>query len=173
MNQQRRYIVDILFVLTLFGVFTLSALVLVTVGSDVYKNTVNSMHSNYELRTSTSYITEKIRQNNYVSEQNGGIKAVTLENTTALCLPKTVDQTTYCTYLYCYDGYLKELFINSDISIGGSMLAAGQNIMELSSMEISEEDNGLLSIELIFDDAAAQKIYVNTCSRKGDIDGAF
>jgi hypothetical protein len=132
------------------------------------------MHSNYELRTSTSYITEKVRQNNCADDQNGGIKLVTLEDTTALCLPKTIDQTTYCTYLYCHDGYLKELFTNADTSsIGGSMLDAGQNIMELSSMEITEEDNGLLTIELFYNDAASQKIYVNTCSRKGDSDGTF
>ena len=39
-NQEKHFIVDILFVLALFGVFAVSALALVTIGADVYQHTV-------------------------------------------------------------------------------------------------------------------------------------
>ena len=61
-NQEKRHIVDILFVLALFAVFAFSALVLVILGANIYKSTVSSMSRNFESRTAGSYITEKIRQ---------------------------------------------------------------------------------------------------------------
>ena len=62
-NQEKHFIVDILFVLALFGVFAVSALALVTIGADVYQHTVEDMGVNYESRTAVSYILEKVRQN--------------------------------------------------------------------------------------------------------------
>ena len=38
-KQEKHFIVDILFVLALFGVFAVSALALVTIGADVYQHT--------------------------------------------------------------------------------------------------------------------------------------
>ena len=62
-KQERNHIVDVLFVLALFVVFTLSALVLVILGANVYRQTVSYMDENYEARTAYSYLTEKVRQN--------------------------------------------------------------------------------------------------------------
>ena len=55
------HIVDFLFVLGLFFVFAFSALMLILIGSGVYKKTVDRMNENFNLRTTTAYITEKIR----------------------------------------------------------------------------------------------------------------
>ena len=54
MKQEHSFIVDVLFVLALFGVFAISALVLVTIGADVYQHTVQDMSANYEPRTAVS-----------------------------------------------------------------------------------------------------------------------
>ena len=85
MKQQKNFIVDILFVLALFGVFTFSALMLITIGAEVYRRTTSDMSNNYEIRTSVSYITEKIRQNdlscgpeNVTISEFSGINALTL-----------------------------------------------------------------------------------------------
>ena len=61
-TQEKHFIVDILFVLALFGVFAVSALSLVTIGADVYQHTVEDMSVNYDSRTAVSYIMEKVRQ---------------------------------------------------------------------------------------------------------------
>ena len=58
-KQEKHFIVDILFVLALFGVFAVSALALVTIGADVYQHTVEDMGVNYESRTAVSYIMEQ------------------------------------------------------------------------------------------------------------------
>ena len=81
-KQEKHFIVDILFVLALFGVFAVSALALVTIGADVYQHTVEDMGVNYESRTAVSYIMEKVRQNDTADS----IFLTDLENVPALCM---------------------------------------------------------------------------------------
>ena len=60
-TRRDKSIVDMLFLLALFGVFLISALFIVLFGANIYKKTVNDMDANFSARTSVSYITEKIR----------------------------------------------------------------------------------------------------------------
>lgn len=139
-NQEKHFIVDILFVLALFGVFAVSALALVTIGADVYQHTVEDMSVNYESRTAVSYILEKVRQNDTADS----ISLTTLEDTPALCMLSRIEDETYCTYLYFYDGHLKELFIREGTSLGGQILPAGADIMELKDLTFSYVSNDLI-----------------------------
>lgn len=152
MKQKRPFIVDILFVLALFGVFTLSALMLVTIGAEVYRHTVDDMSNNYEARTSIAYITEKIRQNDHLlspdenSEQ--GICISTLAGEPTLQITQDVGGADYITYLYLYEGSLRELYIREGIDLGGDILAAGQVIMPLADFQMKQITDNLISIEL-------------------------
>ena len=60
---QKGHVVDFLFTLALFCVFAASALMVVVIGANVYRQTVRGMDSNYDSRTSLTYLTEKVRQN--------------------------------------------------------------------------------------------------------------
>ena len=62
-NNENRYMVDILFVLTLFCVFAVCSILLIAVGARIYQNTIDSMEKHFTSTTSLSYISEKIRQN--------------------------------------------------------------------------------------------------------------
>ena len=62
-EHEKKHIVDILFVLALFLVFTLSTLTLVLFGANIYQNTVNDMEDNYNARTVCCYILGKFRSN--------------------------------------------------------------------------------------------------------------
>ena len=55
MNQrnENKHMVDVLFVIILFCVFAVSALILVMIGANVYKKTVNDMDSNFNSRIET------------------------------------------------------------------------------------------------------------------------
>lgn len=163
MKQERSFIVDVLFVLALFGVFAISALVLVTIGADVYQHTVQDMTDNYETRTAISYVTEKIRQNDITAEDcTGSVNITTLAGEPALMLTQHVDEQAYCTYLYLYNGYLKELFMQQDSSLGGNALEAGTNIMELDSLHLEQISPRLLSIEMSTKQGELHRIYVST-----------
>lgn len=167
MNQEKHFIVDILFVLALFGVFTVSALMLVTIGSEVYRHTVDDMDNNYSSRISVAYITEKIRQNDTLVTATGvysekSIRLSTLGEEPALQMTQNIDGKDYCTYLYLHDGYLKELFTGLDSYIGPNMAAAGQNIMELASLDMEQVSDRLLSIQLTTPEGETHQIYIST-----------
>lgn len=167
MNREKHFIVDLLFVLALFGVFTISAFILVIIGVDIYQNMVQDMSRNYEARASVSYVTEKFRQYDTLStysvdETISNISITTLAGEQALCLTQDIDGDSYCTYLYLYDEYLNELFVKSGTSLGGNILAAGQNILPLTDFNLEQINECLLSIELTATDGYSRQIYIST-----------
>lgn len=143
-KESNRHIVDVLFVLALFGVFAASALMLVTIGANVYKKTVANMNDNFEERTAYSYISEKIRQNDICD----AVEIGELEGVPALLFIRRVGDDEYCTCLYLYDGYLKELFIRRDSFAGTNLLQAGQDIMPLSDLSMEEVKPGLIRLTM-------------------------
>ena len=157
MKQEKHFIVDILFVLALFGVFAVSALALVTIGADVYQHTVEDMSVNYESRTAVSYLMEKVRQNDTADS----ISLTTLEDVPALCMLSQIEDETYCTYLYLYDGHLKELFMRQGTSLGGQVLPAGTDIMELHAFELSYAAEHLIRVSLETASGEAHTFYIN------------
>lgn len=156
-NQEKHFIVDILFVLALFGVFAVSALALVTIGADVYQHTVEDMSVNYESRTAVSYIMEKVRQNDTADS----ISLTTLEDVPALCMLSQIENETFCTYLYLYDGHLKELFMREGASIGGHVLPAGTDIMELRDLNLSYASNDLIRVSLQTTSGESHTFYIH------------
>lgn len=156
-NQEKHFIVDILFVLALFGVFAVSALALVTIGADVYQHTVEDMGVNYESRTAVSYIMEKVRQN----DTAGSISLTTLEDVPALRMLSRVEDETYCTYLYLYDGHLKELFMREGASLGGQVTPAGTDIMELKDLALSYAGENLIQVSLQTASGESHTFYVH------------
>lgn len=166
MRREKPFIVDILFVLAVFGVFTVCALVLVTIGSEIYRHTVDEMSRNYETRTAIAYIAEKIRQNDGLlsdssADVNNKISISTLEGIPALQITQEVNGDNYLTYLYLHNGFLKELYIRSDTDLGGNILAAGQDIIKLSDFRMTQINDNLLEIELITHSGKTHRMYAS------------
>ncbi len=157
MKTQERHIVDVLFVLALFGIFAFSALMLVIVGANVYQNTVNDMSSNFDSRTATAYITEKLRQGD-VAE---GVSIESLEGTDAFTLSQRIDDVEYCTYLYLYEGQLRELFMRKGADLGGSLLAAGQPVMELEDLKMEEVSGSVYRLDLTTAEGEAKTLFLS------------
>lgn len=160
-KQERNHIVDVLFVLALFVVFTLSALVLVILGANVYRQTVRYMDENYNARTAYSYLTEKVRQNDLYDSISIG----ELENATALVLTQEINDTTYATYLYLHDGSLRELFMRQGSDIGSDPLSAGQEILPLNDWNLEMVKDHLLHITLTLEDHTQKELYISLRSQ--------
>lgn len=141
-GDNNRHVVDILFVLALFGVFAASALMLVTFGANVYKKTVANMNDNFTERTAYSYVMEKIRQN----DSNDMISVEEIEGVPALAFTQSSGEEEFCTYLYLYDGQLKELFVRKSSFSGTNILSAGQDIMPMSAFTLEETEDGLIRL---------------------------
>jgi hypothetical protein len=140
-KSENKHMVDILFVLALFSVFTISALLLVILGADVYSKTIDDMDQNFTTRTSFSYITEKIRQ----ADRTGAVEIGTFDGQDALILSQSLDDTVYCTYIYLYNGHLKELFIKKGQDIQPK---AGQDIIALTSFHLEQMDDHLYRLTM-------------------------
>lgn len=161
-KQERHFVVDVLFVLALFGVFAISALVLVTVGADVYQHTVRDMSRNYDDRTAIAYITEKIRQSDYtLSDGSHAVTLGLLEQQPALILTDEWNGEEYDTYLYLHNGWLKELYTRRDSYIGDNMLDAGQNILRLDALEYQLFGDELLSVSMTTPDGETRQLYLS------------
>lgn len=162
MKQERHFIVDILFVLALFGVFAVSALVVVTIGADVYKHTMQDMSRNYTSRTATAYVTEKVRQADRMLENGSpAVRLTELSGQPALALKNEQDGELFCTLLYYHNGYLKELYMRDGANLGGDMLAAGENILELSALEYEMLSDNLLSVSMTLPDGDCRRVLLS------------
>ncbi len=156
-QHRKRHIVDILFVLALFCVFSISALTLVTIGADVYKRTADSMTENYSNRTAFAYVTEKIRQN----DSSLGVHTTTLHGIDTLILAQSINDENYSNYIYMHEGYLKEILVKSHSIITLDMLAAGQKILEINEFSLSKITENILTLNIAATEGDELTLYVN------------
>ena len=162
-KNENRHMVDVLFVITLFFVFALSALTLVILGANVYKRTVDHMDTSFNSRTSYAYVTQKLRQN----DEAGTITVSTLDDTDAVVMTETVNDTIYNTYLYEYDGYLCELLARADMDMSPN---DGTKIIALDSFSIEKLNDSLYSFEICPAGGDEFQIMVNLHSYAGGKD---
>ncbi len=87
--------------------------------------------------TALTYITEKVRQN----DTAGALRVGTIGNCRALVIVQG-DELLYDTYIYCYDGSLRELMIKRELIPAPEM---GRALLPMESLELTLED-GLLRI---------------------------
>ena len=138
---ENRHMVDVLFVLTLFCLFVISSMLLIVLGANIYKKTIDNMDTHFNKATSISYITEKVRQ----SDIYGKVQAGQFCGEDALIIQEEYNDKIYFTYLYSYDGYLKELFTLKDSALS---LDSGQDIIPLNDFKIKTLSYNLYRIIL-------------------------
>lgn len=166
MKQEKRFIVDILFVLALFGIFAVSALVVVTIGADIYERTVQDMSSNYDSRTAISYVTEKVRRADcLLSDGTGAVSISDFSGEPALVLTSEQEGGRFSTLLYYHDGYLKELVMRDGADLGGDAASAGEKILELSALEFDFLSDNLLSVSMTLPDGETRQLYLTVRCR--------
>ncbi len=134
--KRKQYAIDTLFVLSLFAVFAITSLLLVYSGTKAYENITVSMENSFSSRTAISYIDELVKQNNSKDNINVG----EVEGITALKITEMAADIEYVRYIYFYDGYLRELFIPSDMV---PTATDGQRLVRLKNFTLIEID-GLL-----------------------------
>lgn len=136
MKKRTAYTVDTIFVLVLFAVFAITVLFVLMSGAGVYKNTRALMQERYEERTCLSYITAKV---NHFDEADS-VYITTFDGIPALAMNETVADMDFTTYIYCYDGYVKELMFQTGLTLDPS---AGENIVKAKSLEFTSEGDTL------------------------------
>ena len=128
---KQRHMIDFLFPVALFFVFALSALTVILLATQISLN--------YTARTSLSYISEKVHQN----DSRQSISLGTFDGYDSLVLKHQKGGETYYTYIYSCQDELKELFLKEGAKAGAS---AGQTILKVQDFSMEEVTDGLFSI---------------------------
>ena len=113
---ERKHVIDFLFPLALFFVLTATSVALVVLASGTYSRQVQDSEDSFASRTALSYVMEKI----HLADEYGAVYAGTFDGQDAIVIRQTYSEQTYVTYLYEYDGYLRELFIQDGVDAKAS-----------------------------------------------------
>ena len=136
-NRQHSHSIDGLSVLFLFAAFTVCILLVLLLGADAYRRVTSRDQAAYDRRTAVQYLSTKVRQT-----KNGG--AVSLLPDAAagdvLVLAEEAGGEAYVTLIYCYDGWLRELFTAEDAAVA---LEDGERLLEAESLTFSWQEGCL------------------------------
>ncbi|MCR5405896.1 MAG: DUF4860 domain-containing protein [Lachnospiraceae bacterium] len=155
--KRQKSIVDVIFMITVFGVFMLSALFVVLFGAKIYRRTAHDMSVNFNSRTALAYVTEKVHQH----DRRGGVDITIKDGKPVLKLTQYINSDEYCTYLYEHGGYLKELTAKGDIDL---VKSAGKEILKISEFTAQKENDSLYRFVIADDEGNETQFYVSLYS---------
>lgn len=138
--RKRKHNIDSLIALVLFGVFATCILSVLLTGADAYRRLTARDQESFATRTCLQYVVTKVRQagsgeNVYLSDFDG---------VNTLCISENISERTFVTRIYCYDGWLMEIFSSSTKECHPD---EGEEVLRADGLDFKLED-GILTIEL-------------------------
>ena len=158
LQTKHKHMIDFLFPVALFFVFALSSLTVVLLAAGIYQSTTEDSALNDTARTSLSYITEKIHQN----DTKGMVSLGTFDGCDALVLQQTYNDENYYTYIYAYENELKELFIKDGANATAS---DGKAILQVKDFSIEQVNEQLLKFQCVDKDDRTASVIVGLRSQ--------
>ena len=141
------------FVFVLLGFFALLSTLMVLLGAQMYRNTVDHAAKNNEGRVLGAYVRSMVRAEDALDavsiEEHDGVKA--------LAMYEEIDGEGYVTWLYEYEGQLYEQFTDADREFSPQ---SGTAICAAKHFEPTLED-GLLTVALVNGAGSADTVRVN------------
>lgn len=162
---QRKYSLDVVVVVVLFGIYAVCAVLLCMIGANVYHNTADSMARNYDNRTGALYVAEKIRQNDVA----GVISTDSVDGSDALVITEQRSGQGYKIWLFVKDGTLYEGFFAPDVAPDPALC---EEIMPMRSLTINRNGSGVDAIEFVFTTADGKTQDFNLSLRSSANGGA-
>ena len=105
----REHSVSGAFVFLLLGVFAVFATVLVLLSAQLYRGTVDQTQDHNGQRVLNSYLMNVVRGNDAANS----VYVTRLQDIETLCFAMDAEDGRYMTYVYCWDGSLRELFLEA------------------------------------------------------------
>ena len=128
------------FVFVLLGLFAIMSTLLVLLGAQMYRGTVEHTARNNNDRIMSAYVRSMVRagdmEKGVVLEDYDGVKTIALR--------ETLDDEEYVTWLYLYEGELFELFTDAETEFDPEM---GDAICAAQAFE-PELSDGLLTVRM-------------------------
>ncbi len=147
---------DVVFVLLLFLVFTAAVLMVLISGASAYKNISVSVEEQFQERTCLNYISTKLRHYN----AEGDIYIGEIGGVPALALRESVDGENFVTYIYLYDGSVRELYMQENVGLPPD---AGDEIIEAENIEFSMPSDNIIRVECTGADGGTSELFISLC----------
>lgn len=138
-----------LLALLVFGIFALCVAAVLLTGAGAYKKLTDRGTDSYEKSMAVRYLTTRFHQAPRVQvEEFSGLQAMTVR--------EEIGGRVYVTRVYCYDGYIRELFAAESTQVhpgDGEILLAAENL------DFSVVDE-ILTVEIAHSDGDVQQLYL-------------
>lgn len=118
-----------LLALLVFALFGLCLLLVLLTGARVYRGLVLRGEEQTAQRTARDYVITRVRQSE-------GLRVEDFGGCDALVAEETLEGKVYQTRVYCYEGWLMELFCAEGVEVSP---AEGERLLELSGLTLSLE----------------------------------
>lgn len=128
MNKTNSKFTDLL-ALLVFAVFALCVLLVLLTGAKTYRALVQQGGERYAARTAAQYVSTRIRQASQVQVED-------FQGCPALALGEIIDEECYVTYIYCYEGFLRELFCAESADLSPE---DGEKVLEAEKLTFTLE----------------------------------
>ena len=158
-TRAKRHITDVLFTLTLFAVFAAASLIVVFIGAEVYSATIARADTSFEINSTLSFVTTKIRQHDSI----GAVRLDYVSGTPALVLTQAIGDAYFETWIYHYDGILRELFKNRE-NVDALWLGAGQALVNVHYFSFVMLTEGLIEMFARSEDGVYARALVSMSS---------
>lgn len=151
---QQNHRMDFLFPILLFFLFALTALSVLLMATGIYQSITDRSTHSYTARTSLAYINEKLHQ----SDCGGQVQLGTLDGCEALVIQQQLEGQNYTTYIYAYEGELRELFLKEGAAASAR---TGTCITEISAFAVEEVAGNLFRIHCQDKDGREESLLVH------------
>ena len=146
------------FVFVLLGLFAVMSTLMVLLGAQMYRNTVDHAAQNNEGRLLGAYVRSMIR----AKDAADAVEIEDHDGVTTVALHENIEGSEYVTWLYAYEGQLYEQFTDADrdfVPESGSVICPAQRF------EPSLAD-GLLTVNMVDGTGKADTVQVGLrCAR--------
>ena len=139
-----------LMALLVFAVFAVCVLGVLLTGAGVYKRLVGSGAEDYSRRTTAQYVTTRVRQ----AGRAGSVGVEDFGGQDALVLREEIGGSVYLTRVYCFDGWVRELFTAES---GDFSPEDGEKVLEAEELSFAMEGSSLLA-QITLPDGTVQEL---------------
>ena len=138
MNRERNSKFDLLAVLLLLCVFSVAILSLLLTGAKSYRGLTQSGKAVQDSQTAALYLSNRIFQ----AESKDSLDTESHGSVQCLCIYEQAGGQCYVTRVYCYDGWIRELYSAADVDFDPK---AGEKVIKAQALSFSKEpaDQGL------------------------------
>lgn len=134
--------IDFLLGVLVFGIFAVGIIASLLAGAGAYKRLTERDSAAYDARVCTSYLTTKLRATepekiSFVEDgaPSGG----------ALRISETVEGEEYASYIYCYEGWICELYTVGEYEPDYEF---GEKLLEIKGLDMSLE-KGIFNADIV------------------------